>query len=90
MIESPLMKEFAAQIEQQTWRKAIERHIRRRFGTLPDSARASLEGLRDEGKLLALHDFAPYCPTLEAFLNCLAQETTPAPAPASSRRPRKR
>jgi predicted transposase YdaD len=90
MIESPLIKEIVEQVEQKTWRKAIERLIQRRFGTLPEGARASLEGLKEEKNLLALHDFAGICQTLEAFLERLAKETTPVPAPVSSRRPRKR
>jgi hypothetical protein len=90
MIESPLIKEIVAKAEHNTWRKAIERQIRRRFSPLPDSARASLEGLNDEKKLMALHDFAGVCSTLEVFLEQLAKETTPPPAPVSSRRPRKR
>jgi hypothetical protein len=90
VIESPLMKEFAEQIERQTWRKAIKRVIEVRFGTLPARARASLERLHDNGKLMELHGFAAVCPTLKAFLERQATETAPAPAPVSSRRPRKR
>jgi hypothetical protein len=90
MIESPLIKEIVENTEYQTWRKAIERVIRRRFDPLPDAARASLEGLNDESKLLALLDFASVCRTLEAFLEQLAKETTPPPTPVSSRRSRKR
>ena len=90
MIDSPLMREFAAQIEQRTWRGVIERVIQVRFGTLPDSARANLESLHEEDKFRAVLRLAVLCPTLEAFLNCLVQETTPAPAPVSSRRRRNR
>ncbi len=90
MIESPLMKEFAREIDRKRQRKDIEKAIRVRFGALSDSARASLEGLKDEAKLEALFDFAIICPTLEAFLERLSKETTPAPRPTSSRRPRKR
>jgi hypothetical protein len=89
MIESPLFKGMVEEAEQKTWRKAIERQIRRRFGALPDSARASLEGLKDESKLMALLDFAIICPSLDVFLESLAKETTPPPAPVSSRRRRK-
>ena len=81
MIESPLMKEFAEQIEHQTRRTDIEDLIRGRFGTLSDDARARLEGLKDPAKLRALLLFAGLCPTLEAFLERLAKETAPAPAP---------
>jgi hypothetical protein len=90
MIESPLMKEFAEQIDRKRQRKSVEDAIRVRFGALSDSARASLEVLSDENKLDALHQFAIICPTLEAFLERLAKETTPPPAPVSSRRSRKR
>ncbi len=90
MIESPLFKEIVEKAEHQTWRKAIEALIQGRFGALSESARASLEGLKDEAKLRALHLFAGLCPTREAFLERLAKETTPAPAPVSTRRGRKR
>jgi hypothetical protein len=90
MIESPLMKEFAEQIDRQRQRKVVEDVIGVRFGALPQSARASLNGLTDEATFDTLLRFAVVCPTLEAFLERLAKETAPKPAPASSRRPRKR
>ena len=90
MIESPLMREFAAQIDRQRQRKSVEDVIQVRFGALPQGARASLESLNDEATLDALLRFAAVCLTLDAFLERLAQETTPAPAPVSSRRRRKR
>jgi hypothetical protein len=90
MIESPLIKEIVEKTDRKRQRTDVEKAIRVRFGGLPDSARASLEGLEDEAKLDALHDFAVICPTLEAFLERLARETTPAPTPVSSRRSRKR
>jgi hypothetical protein len=93
MIESPLMKEFAAEIAAQVDRKRqwkwVADAIRVRFGPLSDSARATLEGLNDEKKLDALHQFAILCPSMEAFLERLAKETAPSPARRSSRRPRK-
>ena len=68
--------------------EAIERNIKgQRFGPAEQRA-GELEGLNDEDKLLALFDFAITAPTLEAFLEQLAKETTPVPAPVSSRRPR--
>jgi hypothetical protein len=90
MIESPLMKEFAEKIELQRRRKVIEEIVGERVGKMPDSARARLEGLNDETKLHSLLLFAGVCQTLEAFLERLEKETTPPPAPVSSRRPRKR
>jgi predicted transposase YdaD len=90
MIESPLIKEIVEQAQQQTRRTIIEEDIKDRFGPLPDSARASLEGVTDPDMLRVLRRFANTCSTLEAFLERLAQETTPAPAPVSSRRQRKR
>ncbi len=78
------------QTDRKRQRKWIEDAIRVRFAPLSDSARASLEGLSEEKKLDALHKFAILCPTLEAFLERLAKETTPPPAPVSSRRSRKR
>ncbi len=90
MIESPLFKEAIEKAGHQTLRMAIEDLIRGRFSALSDNARASLEGLHDQDRLRALHLFAGLCPTLEAFLERLAKETTPRPAPVSSLRSRKR
>ncbi len=90
MIESPLIKEIVEKADRKRQRKDIDDVVRQRLGALPDSARASLEGLADEGKLHALLLFASVCPTLEAFLERLAKETTPASTPVSSRRSRKR
>jgi hypothetical protein len=90
MIESPLIKEIVEQTDRERQRKAVEEVIRVRFGALSDSARASMAGLKDEAKLNALLGFAAICPTLEVFLERLAKETAPAPAPVSSRRSRKR
>jgi hypothetical protein len=90
MIESPLIKEIVEKTACQKARQLVEAAIRKRFRPLSDSARASLEGLEDEAKLDALHDFAVDCSSLEAFLERLAKETTPAEVPVSSRRSRKR
>jgi hypothetical protein len=90
MIESPLIKEIVEQTDRQRQRKVVGRVIRLRFGALSEGAQASLEGIKDEAKLDALHDFAVICPTLEAFLERLVKETTTPPAPVSSRRSRKR
>jgi hypothetical protein len=90
MIESPLIKEIVEKTRAETRQKDIEEDIQARFGPLPESARASLEGLTDKAKLGTLRRFANTCLTMEAFLERLAKETAPAPAPISSRRPRKR
>jgi hypothetical protein len=52
-------------------------------------ARLSLEGIDKEATLDALFRFAAVCPSQEAFLERLAQETKP-PRPTSTRRSRKR
>jgi hypothetical protein len=90
MIESPLIKEIVEKADRQRQRKAIETVVRARLGSLPDSARASLEGVTEEATLDVLLEAASLCLTLEAFLERLAKETTPAPKPVSSRRSRKR
>jgi hypothetical protein len=90
MIESPLIKEIVEKARAETRQKDIEEDIRVRFGALPDNARASLQGLTDKEKLGTLRRFANTCATLEAFLERLAKETTPAVTPVSSRRSRKR
>ena len=60
-----------------------------RLGKLSDDARARLQGLVDQDKVRALARFAAVCPTLEAFVERLNQETTPPATPTSSRRKRK-
>jgi predicted transposase YdaD len=90
MIESPLIKEIVENTDRKRQRAMIEAAIQVRFGALPEAARASLEGLKEEATLDALHRFAIVCPSLEAFLERLARETTAPPRPTSSRRPRKR
>jgi hypothetical protein len=90
MIESPLIKEIVEKADLEARRKVIEEDIQARFGSMPDSARASLQGLTETSKLGTLRRFANTCSTLEAFLERLAKETTPPPAPVSSRRSRKR
>jgi hypothetical protein len=89
MIESPLIQEIVAQADRKRQRKSIEDVMRARVGPLPDSARATLEGLKDEKKLDALLELASLCPSMEAFLERLAKETAPPPARQSSRRRRK-
>ena len=89
-LSSPLIKEIVEKIDRQRQRTDVEDVLRERLGALPDSARASLQGLTHEAKLRSLLLFASVCPTLEAFLERLAKETNPAPPPVSTRRSRKR
>lgn len=88
MIESPVIKEIYDNARLLTWRKAIEEALLVRMGKLSDDARARLQGLVDEDKVCGLFRYAMVCPTLDAFVDRLNQETTPKP-PTSSRRKRK-
>jgi hypothetical protein len=90
MIDSPLIRELVEGTDRQRQRTDIEDAIQVRFGALSDDGRARLQGLTDETILRGLFRFAIVCPTLEAFLERLAQETTPPTRPPSTRRPRKR
>jgi hypothetical protein len=89
MIESPLIKEIYEKGQAVGRRESIEAAIQLRFGQLPDDARARLQGVTEDDRLRELHRFAITCPTKEAFVERLVRETTPPPAPTSSRRKRK-
>lgn len=89
MIESPRIEQIVSQRERQGQQRFVEAVILARFGQLSDDARARLQGVQEEAKLEALNRFAAVCPSLEAFVERLEAETTPPPAPKSSRRKKK-
>jgi hypothetical protein len=89
MIESPEIKEIVEEAQARARREDIEHAILLRFGKLSDDGRARLQGLTEDARLRALLDYSIVCPTLEAFVERLNEETTPAPKSPSSRRKRK-
>lgn len=87
MIEWPLMKEFEEEFRQQQAQELIERFVRSRFGSaLSEDAQAMLRSINDTQRLNHLAEFAGVVTSLGAFVERLKQETTPPPAPVSSRR----
>jgi predicted transposase YdaD len=88
MIESPVIKEIVEEVQAARTRQGIEEVLKARLGQLSDDGRARLRGLADDEKLMALLRFASVSPTLEAFVERLNRETTPAEK-VSSRRKRK-
>jgi hypothetical protein len=89
MIEWPFMKEYGEETACKARHQYIEEAILVRFAKLSDDARARLRGITDEARLQGLHRFAIVCPSLDAFLARLTAETSPPPAPTSSRRKKK-
>ena len=89
MIESPVIKDIHDSAVLLGWRKAIEAALASREMNLSADGRARLAGLKDEAAMEGLLRLAMGCPALEAFVERLTEETTPAPKPTSSRRKRK-
>jgi hypothetical protein len=63
MIESPLLEEFRAEIQQ----KGIQQVLEVRFGTVPSEVFTSLQPFQDEEQLTNLLRQASVCSSLEAF-----------------------
>jgi hypothetical protein len=63
MIESPLIKELAAEFKLE----ALQKFLEARFGPLPAEVSTALKGIDDLTRLDQLIDWAGRCPDLATF-----------------------
>jgi hypothetical protein len=94
MIDSPLLREFEAEIRQQTQQQTRQEYIlgalKVRFGKVPEGLEVEVRQRVNEEQLNELHDFAVVCPSVEAFQERLRGEPPRAAGEAKGKRRRKK